>query len=114
MTPHEFDALKAGDRIDGRNRGDGTVEQNGDVLIIRWDRDGAITYQLGILRDLWGPWSASPMAHWFVLTFDKETANQHEEILAGLAREVPHSRFRQANGVSCQWTYNGDGTMGAN
>ena len=40
-----------------------------------------------------------------------EAAEAHEEILAGLASEVPHSRIRQANGMPVQWTYNGDGTM---
>lgn len=38
---------------------------------------------------------------------------QHEEILAGLANERPHSRFRDYIGNPVQWTYSGqrDGTM---
>ena len=74
MTIEQFNQLTPGTRIDGRNRGDGTVERNGDALIIRWDRDGAITYALEILRTLWGPWSASPMAHWFIIPPDPRGA----------------------------------------
>jgi len=45
-------------------------------------------------------------------TSDEErTALRHEEILAGLASEVPHSRIREANGTPRQWTYKGDGGM---
>jgi hypothetical protein len=36
-----------------------------------------------------------------------DTAEQHEDILAGLANERPHSRIKQANGIPCQWTYDG-------
>ncbi len=40
------------------------------------------------------------------------TEQAHEEILAGLASERAHSRFREANtGRAIQWTYNGDGSM---
>lgn len=42
---------------------------------------------------------------------DARVAEQHEEILAGLAREVPHSRIRQANGMPCQWTYTANGMV---
>lgn len=39
-------------------------------------------------------------------------ADQHEEILAGLASERPHSRIREANtGRAIQWTYDGNGGM---
>lgn len=39
------------------------------------------------------------------------TAEQHEEILAGLANERAHSRFYDANGQPVQWTYTGKGRM---
>jgi hypothetical protein len=40
------------------------------------------------------------------------TADQHEEILAGLAGERAHSRIFTAFGDSVRWTYNADGSMG--
>lgn len=67
MTIQEFDGLKAGDKIDGRDaHGDGVVEQIGEVLVVRW-ADGSVTWALNILRSLWGNYAASPMRYWFVL-----------------------------------------------
>jgi hypothetical protein len=40
-------------------------------------------------------------------THEMAVAEQHEEILAGLANERPHSRFRESNGNPVQWTYSG-------
>ncbi len=45
------------------------------------------------------------------LADDEAVAWQHEEILAGLAKERAHSRIRQANGQPVQWTYSGTGSM---
>jgi hypothetical protein len=50
---------------------------------------------------------------------DKQVADQHEEILAGLAKERAHSRFRIWSGNhqqgmtlrDVQWTYDGAGGM---
>lgn len=42
---------------------------------------------------------------------ETDVALQHEEILAGLANELPHSRFVNANGQAIQWTYSGNGEM---
>ncbi len=41
----------------------------------------------------------------------QRAADQHEEILAGLAGERAHSRIAQANGNPVRWTYNADGSM---
>jgi len=40
-------------------------------------------------------------------TEEMAVADRHEEILAGLASERPHSRFRESNGNPVQWTYSG-------
>ncbi len=45
------------------------------------------------------------------VTIDTPTALQHEEILAGLGKEISHSRFVNANGQRIQWTYDGKGGM---
>lgn len=50
---------------------------------------------------------------------DRMVADRHEEILAGLANEAPHSRFRIWSGNpyqgmtlrNVQWTYDGHGGM---
>lgn len=42
---------------------------------------------------------------------EQNTAEAHEEILAGLASERPHSRTRTAEGRAVQWTYDGHGGM---
>lgn len=39
------------------------------------------------------------------------TGEAHEEILAGLASERPHSRIKTASGQPVQWTYDGHGGM---
>ena len=81
-----------------------------------YERDVMLTpnYCNGVPR---AKWEALPdIARWSwernPTTFDEELAGQrHEEILAGLASEVPHSRIREANGTPRQWTYNGEGGM---
>lgn len=50
---------------------------------------------------------------------ERAAADQHEEILAGLTKERPHSRFRIWSGNhqqgsmfrDVQWTYDGNGGM---
>jgi len=44
-------------------------------------------------------------------TMDLQVAEQHEEILAGLAGECAHSRIADSNGRPVRWTYNEDGSM---
>lgn len=42
---------------------------------------------------------------------EHDTGEAHEEILAGLASERPHSRTHTAEGRAVQWTYDGRGGM---
>ena len=83
---------------------------------LAYERDCILmpTYHDGIIRKTWNQlgeveqwsWNRNPT------TRDEErTALRHEDILAGLGHEVPHSRIREANGTPRQWTYNGKGGM---
>lgn len=56
-------------------------------------------------------YSSTLRAPAWVMFEESETAEAHEEILAGLANERPHSRLRTAEGRPVQWTYDGHGRM---
>jgi hypothetical protein len=92
-------------RIPFKTRGQQAYER--DVMLMPNYRNGAPRANWSELPDVaqWS-WERNPT------TFDEELAAQrHEEILTGLASEIPHSRIREANGTPRQWTYNGDGGM---
>ena len=40
-----------------------------------------------------------------------DVAEAHEEVLAGIAGVLAHSRFLDSSGRAIRWTYNGNGTM---
>jgi hypothetical protein len=83
---------------------------------LAYERDLLLTpnYQNGVARRRWEDLSEFARMTWErnPTTIDEElTAQRHEEILAGLASETPHSRIREANGNPVQWTYSGTGLM---
>lgn len=85
----------------------GQLAYERDVLLTPNYHDGSPRAKWENLDDVakWS-WERNPTT-----SNEEFAAQRHEEILAGLASERPHSRIRDARGNAIQWTYNGDGTM---